>query len=111
LAGNSQRLKKECREISPGPNAKTRDGDEWHKFLLANRLIVPQGVFGKSRVNGVRGEDWQSDFTWNCAQPVGRAPWSARVALDLLFATPNQPMRSLRGRPGGRPRTRGSALQ
>jgi hypothetical protein len=35
LPGNSRRLKKECGEIPPGPNAKTRNGDEGHQFLLS----------------------------------------------------------------------------
>ncbi len=34
LAGNSQRLKKERGEIEPRPNAKTRNGDDWHKSSI-----------------------------------------------------------------------------
>jgi hypothetical protein len=34
LPGNSQRVNEKRREIGPRPNAKTRNGDEWHKFLL-----------------------------------------------------------------------------
>jgi hypothetical protein len=34
LAGNSQRLKKERGEIEPRPNAKARNGDDWHKSSI-----------------------------------------------------------------------------
>jgi hypothetical protein len=34
LPSNSQRLNKERGEIGPRPNAKTRNGDDWHKFIL-----------------------------------------------------------------------------
>src|ERR1022692_1473614 len=38
LPGNSQRLNEERREIEPRPNAKARNGDEWHKVLLPPRM-------------------------------------------------------------------------
>ena len=40
LPGNSQRLNKERREKGPRPNAKTRDGDDWHKFLLPPEYLT-----------------------------------------------------------------------